>query len=161
MYLFESKDKSLNLIENEYLEKLRFCLKYDMFSDYITGMAGPDVVFLGHNDFNFDICVKSIYYMYEDLKYEKIFNDLNNSIDEITSKYKDFKFLYGLVRFIETHLYYQKQKNTPFNLDVDKILLNIKNNLLNNKTLYDSYGKNNYLEAVRNYVDKKSLRTED
>ena len=83
---------------------------------------------------------------------KKLFDTLN----EWTKKGKSSKFILSLLNVIECQILSELEKTAPFKLNNELLLSNLKKNLSDNRSLYESeiYEKKGFMGSIREHDEK-------
>lgn len=150
MFLFDSDDKIKKNNENEYLNTLKQSIKFNHLDAYILGVMGPEIAFMGEKYFDYNLCLRTIYYYYTEIGDTSIYDKLINAIDSNANS-KSLKSLYSLIYFCKSVEDFQINNIAPFKIDLKNVYLKIKANLENNKEFFTT-SENDYYDIVEKNI---------
>ena len=130
-----------NLLKQYSEEKLALSLKYNAFDMYVLGVT-PYGVKIKNVEGQEEECIfakmEAIYKCYNEDKELEIDKKLYEVLLEYAPKVKGISGVITILRTIEYQIVKEKEGMSPFEMDNQKLLQELKNNLAVNKELYQS-----------------------
>lgn len=147
---------NMSLLQELARDMLKTSLKYNLFDRYVTSIGTYSISIddgYGGKLECISVKMEAIYEYYKNNPESNIDQKFYDNLLEYTYKAKTLWPLVSMLRMIEYQILSEKEGRAPFKMDNDALLDNIKRNLNDNKTLYESeiYKKDKFLNIMGDY----------
>lgn len=130
-----------NEIENESLKKLSVALESNRLYAFMLGIG---IYKLDVGNMNKDMVLNTGAIMHTIYIYCKRISNIGNEVQEtleFLANVKTFAAVYAVLEIVTYQLKAEKNNNSPFKLNIEKILNILRNNLKNNLNVYSQKGE--------------------